>query len=295
VLHSLVLTADSGFAAATEKALHAAWPGCRILVSHPAGDRTAIKALPRKSVILLDRRSEPGSESVKLLRKRMDEGDRLFEIRPVPTAANDPSRRPALGTDVVLHNLDWASERVAAAVAAAFEGRILDEAKPLVTLEYPKQKAETILAMAVALQQGGLLRTQREKISAVADELLMNALYSAPSKAKPHEMPRPIQMGWRIENKSCVLQVSDAWGTLARGTIEDRLIKFAGLETFEITRTRGRGGGVGLFLLLRHASSLRIRVVEDEVTDIRVRFDPTLSAGAQAGGRREILACFSKV
>ena len=64
--------------------------------------------------------------------------------------------------------------------------------------------------------------------------------------------------------------------------LESRYVQFLAQLQAQITHTRGHGGGVGLYVMLRHAMAVRARIIPGRLTEITVRIGLTMpKAGEQ--------------
>jgi hypothetical protein len=307
---ALLLSGDVKFMELTEKALHAVWPACVFSRVHPSGDLSALKFIQAKDLLLiLDLRHRFKPELSKLLLKCKGPG--VYTLSVSALSQVQERHFAETGGALLTHNLAWDSLRLGSAIAAACGqegfGRLqeskvekADGISGRLPIKSATDKAILTEELGQALQRAGVQRTRRGKISTVADELLMNALYHGPMGgprvkfAADPETPLPdgafIDVSWSLTREIFSLCVRDPFGTLKPELVYQRLKKATQSETVEITRTGGRGGGVGLFTVLRNSSAFHVYVIAGQLTEVSVSVD--LLPGRERRGR-EILVLFT--
>ena len=134
-------------------------------------------------------------------------------------------------------------------------------------------------------KQQGCGEVLRNRIRLVADELMMNALYRAPTdesglaryrNRSPRELASlallgPISVQFACDESIFGLCVSDGYGSLTRQTLLASLRKADGpIRPSEETRS---GAGMGLACALRSASKLLFRIAEGTSTEACALFD----------------------
>lgn len=114
----------------------------------------------------------------------------------------------------------------------------------------------------------------------VAEELVMNALYDAPSEARYFAKPRQriedvhlppelaCEISYGIEDETIFVRVRDPFGALSRKRLFEVLSR-CNSRTVTLDESRG-GAGLGLWRVFAAASSVAIRVMPGSLTEIVV-------------------------
>ena len=129
-------------------------------------------------------------------------------------------------------------------------------------------------------------------IKDIAEELVTNALYDAPSEAGyfPTAVSRTVdvefplelasELSYGIEARGAFVRMRDPFGALTRGRILGVLNRCSTTEV-EFDETRG-GAGLGLWRVFTNAATLSITVIPGRLTDILVWIDTKKSSRASA-------------
>src|SRR5690606_22333715 len=160
---------------------------------------------------------------------------------------------------------------------------------------YP-EKGRAIEIMMSYAQMAGVRGPVRDRIQLVADELMMNALYHAPTDDRGEELHRgktqkelaqlpevsPIQVQYGCSGRYFGVAVRDGFGSLGR----DRALEYLG-------RARGgarmehkqSGAGLGLVSVLHSVSKLVFNLARSHSTEVIALFDMELFARGRVGAR----------
>ncbi|MCX5747771.1 MAG: hypothetical protein NT062_35345 [Proteobacteria bacterium] len=122
-------------------------------------------------------------------------------------------------------------------------------------------------------------------INDVAEELVMNALYDAPTEAGYFKaavsreenvtLPadRACEISYGIEGGNVFVRVRDTFGSLSRTRLLD-VLRRCSTKAVELDESRG-GAGLGLWRIFSVASSITITVIPGHLTDVVVRMSTT--------------------
>ncbi len=147
-------------------------------------------------------------------------------------------------------------------------------------------KRAAIEQVAEFARRAGCRRSLLGRVEIVLDELLMNALYDAPanesgdrsafvSRAVPGGGPvseRSVQLSYACDGRFFALSVQDAFGSLERQTILQKLnraVAHAGTPL----RGEQRGAGLGLYFILSSVSRFVANIHPGRATEVICLFD----------------------
>ena len=284
--------------------MRASWPACKIHRVHPEGDLTVLRVLVAESrtLTVLDRRFPLKLALGRIIGKLPRSGGSVVAVSAVPRKAKDMQQVVFDdGFGLLSHNLSWDSQRIGHAIATAYDSDGLAgmdrlDKNPVASgdtiVNDSKHKSVVVEELAGKLGETGMQRTRRGKIAGVVDELLMNALYHA---SKGHEDEKSgkslAKLQWQLEEKRGFrATVTDEFGTYSREEAHRKLVSFLANEMVEITRTQGRGGGVGLYLVFKVSDDYHLYVNPGKKTEISVRVE---TAGKTDPSQREVLVYFA--
>jgi hypothetical protein len=148
----------------------------------------------------------------------------------------------------------------------------------------------------------GANRALRRRIEAVADELLMNALYDAPAvsrgedarpaeQALSGELADPVRIRFACDGRRFALSVEDRHGALEKRAILDNVSRARRERGAPLFRDVG-GAGLGLYYVLSYASRFIANVERGARTEVICLFDLGLKA-SQLGNCARSLDVFS--
>jgi hypothetical protein len=152
-------------------------------------------------------------------------------------------------------------------------------------------KARAIARMMADASEAGLPAATRQRIRLVADELLMNALYHAPTDAagqeryreqSPRELARctglePVELHFVWAPDCFALAVRDHFGSLS----ETRLTYYLqrARDKAWVLESKRSGAGLGLAMVARSASRLIFKLDRGASTQAIAIFEPRADAG----------------
>ena len=154
------------------------------------------------------------------------------------------------------------------------------------TLEDTGDRGDLVVAMSADILAAGLPERVGSLAAVIADELLTNALYTAPVDAdgrrfrmrEARDQRRAltgrdaVSVRWGTDARYLALEVRDHWGSLDEGVIPPRLASGAGKET-------ETGGGMGMLLVYACSTQLVIDTAPSVLTEViallDVRFGPS--------------------
>lgn len=129
----------------------------------------------------------------------------------------------------------------------------------------------------------------------LAEELVMNALYNAPSEAGYFKTPvsrtedvtlpldRACEISYGIESGNAFIRLRDTFGSLRRERLVEVLRR---CNSTEVTLDESNGGaGLGLWRIFSSSSTIAITVIPGRLTDVLIRVAPR-----QAKSARQLLA-----
>lgn len=159
-------------------------------------------------------------------------------------------------------------------------------------------KRRAVLECATFAKDIGARNQLVARIEAVADELLMNALYDAPasrtgSRAELLERARPgagpvtdtsAVFRFGHDGKHFALSARDNFGTLRKGAILEHLAR-ARLEHGSPLQATNRGAGLGLYFVLASSSRLIVNVDPEKSTEVICLFDLRVKSRDARGAR----------
>jgi len=160
-----------------------------------------------------------------------------------------------------------------------------------------EEKSRALDVLNAYAELAGARGPVRDRMALVAEELIMNALYHAPTddkgKRKYEHLPRKELARMTFEKKvriTCAsngqhfaIAVSDAYGSLDKDTV----VKFLGKGTQKelVPENRESGAGLGLVTGLKNASKLVFNLAPGSGTEVIALFDLDLLAKGRAGVR----------
>ncbi len=119
----------------------------------------------------------------------------------------------------------------------------------------------------------------------VAEELVMNALYNAPTEAGYFKTPvsrtedvslpleRACEISYGLEDGCPFVRVRDTFGALRRNRLIEVLDRCSKTEGVTLDESRG-GAGLGIWRVFSTARTIAITVIPGRLTDILVRLSP---------------------
>lgn len=160
-----------------------------------------------------------------------------------------------------------------------------------------EEKGRAIELLGRYAQLAGVRGPVRERIQLVADELMMNALYHAPTDDDGNELYRgrslkelaqlesvsPIQIQYGCSGRYFGISVRDSGGSLTR----DRALEYlrrAGRREAQI-EAKPTGAGLGLVSVLKSVSKLILNIEPGYSTEVIGLFDVELFAKGKIGAR----------
>ncbi len=160
---------------------------------------------------------------------------------------------------------------------------------------YP-EKVRGIEIMMRYAQAAGVRGPVRDRIQLVADELMMNALYHAPTDASGQELFRgytlkqlaalpevsPIQVQYGCSGRYFGIAVRDGGGSLQRDRALSYLVR---AQTGAQIEQKTSGAGLGLVSVLRSVSKLIFNLAPGYSTEVIALFDMELLAHGKVGAR----------
>jgi hypothetical protein len=160
-----------------------------------------------------------------------------------------------------------------------------------------EQKSKAIDVILEYASMAGLRGQVRDRIQAVADELMMNALYHAPVDANGKELfagktlkelaqraeVPPIEVAYGSSGRYFGLSVRDGAGSLTR----ERAVKYLARAQAELVDVEHKigGAGLGLVTVLRSVSKLVFNLQPGSSTEVIALFDMDLFGKGQVGAR----------
>lgn len=160
-----------------------------------------------------------------------------------------------------------------------------------------EEKVRAIELLGRYAQLAGVRGPVRERIQLVADELMMNALYHAPTDDQGNELYRgrtlkelaqlenvsPIEVQYGCSGRYFGIAVRDGGGSLSR----DRALEYlrrAGRRESQI-ESKPTGAGLGLVSVLKSVSKLILNIEPGHSTEVIGLFDMELFAKGKIGAR----------
>jgi hypothetical protein len=155
------------------------------------------------------------------------------------------------------------------------------------TLEDAGDRAAVVAALSADIMAAGLPESSGSLVGVIADELITNALYTAPVDAggqrfrarEARDQPRAladrdrVTVRWGTDARYLALEVRDRWGTLDPSAIPRRLASGAGKAT------EGSDRGMGMLLVYSCCTQLVLGTVPSALTEViallDVRFNPS--------------------
>lgn len=159
-----------------------------------------------------------------------------------------------------------------------------------------EEKGRAIDVLMQYANAAGCRGSVRDRIQLVADELMMNALYHAPTDAQGKELfagksvkelaqlaeVNPIQVQYGSSGRYFGISVRDGGGSLSREKLLDYLLRAkAGPQMEE----KVGGAGLGLVSVLRSVSKLVFHLDKGTSTEVVALFDMELFAKGKMGAR----------
>ena len=249
---------------------------------HPGGDRTMLRARAGPGTFLLiDRRHVTRKELWAELARIAASGSTGLVVDTIE--AWDPLAPHSTDWAELRHDLPWDSSALLEAIrrthdGSGWSGEVTVGASREVGSA--AEKAHVLAELRRRLEDLAVTSIRRGHAIAVLEELLMNALYDAyAATADQRRDPayslapdRRVRAQWTISADVVRFCVSDWAGTLDPAILRDILrgAKGAGGPTVDVTRTAGRGGGVGLYLVLRNSRRFAAFVEPGRLTEVSV-------------------------
>lgn len=158
-----------------------------------------------------------------------------------------------------------------------------------------REKGRAIQIMLRYAKMAGVRGPVRDRLQLVADELMMNALYHAPTDEEGRERYRdrdrkelatdqvePIQVQYGCSGRYFGISVRDGGGSLSRSRALEYLQRANRATEIEDKST---GAGLGLISVLRSVSKLIFNLDPGHSTEVVGLFDMELVARGQVGAR----------
>lgn len=159
-----------------------------------------------------------------------------------------------------------------------------------------EEKGRAIDIMMRYAKMAGVRGPVRDRVQLVADELMMNALYHAPTDDQGRELYRdrslkelaelpqvqPIQVQYGCSGRYFGVSVRDGGGSLSRKRALEYLRRANQSTQIE---TKATGAGLGLVSVLRSASKLVFNLDPGSSTEVVAMFDMELMRRGQVGAR----------
>jgi hypothetical protein len=318
IRHAVLLSEDVAFHDWLEPVVRSVAPKGMVSRAHPEGGVTPFRRLldvgREDAVIFVDPTTvEPAGALTRSVVKWVEEGGRAILVGEIPEGLKGLQGFAALSLDSFAHNLGSKLGELGNSLAAVLEGRSFGHAEPTIDaicsgdalITGSRQKSEFIAGMLDALSDGGLQRTRRGRVAAVADELVMNAVYDAPNWSRRSKLFQKVDrradvqldagnrvhVSWCLVKDEFQMTVSDPYGSLGPDTLYKRLAIFHGRKMVEVSRAATGGGGIGLYLVLRAVSGYRAFIVPDQLTEVTVAIDFAESASDRKK-HKEIVVAF---
>jgi len=168
-----------------------------------------------------------------------------------------------------------------------------------------EEKRDVLLALAVFAEELGVRRQVVAKIEAVADELLMNALYDAPA-LRYGVMPQiaerarhglgplgdePAILRWACDGRQFALSVRDNYGELRKEAILSNLLR-ARAGRGSPQSMPGGGAGLGLYFVVSRVSGLVANIAPGQISELIALFD-VKATGRESEGYARSLQIFT--
>jgi hypothetical protein len=301
--HSVLVSADLAFHERIEGFLREEDSAAAVSRVHPDAGGDALTSLLGRAAtrLFLDASVAPTSrELVRAIRKFLDSGGRATTVAELPRQARQAIAWADQPVELLFHNARWDSRafssallgspaKAAPAVAPARAPGARLRGEGLLT--HSRQKPDLLFSLDESLEDAGVARTRRERAIAVTDELLMNALYDAPDDAGVTRDRGEARLSWSLAGGEFTVTVRDPFGSLRADVLAKRVASFFRLRKVEVSR-RGRGAGIGLYLVLRNASSCSFLVERGEASEISARLDLGEPRPSATLRKKEILARF---
>jgi hypothetical protein len=162
-------------------------------------------------------------------------------------------------------------------------------------------KRVAVNAISEYAREAGARRQTVARIETVADELLMNALYDAPSlkhgsretlqeRAKPGAGPvtdQPVLVRYACDGGQFAISVRDAFGELKKSAIVAHLERARQLRGAPRDDAR-TGAGLGLYFVLNSVTRFVANVVPGQATEVIALFDLRGSGRDQPSAARSV-------
>ena len=168
-----------------------------------------------------------------------------------------------------------------------------------------EEKRDVLLGLAVFAEELGVRRQVVSRIEAVADELLMNALYDAPAlrygvmpqiaeRARRRLGPlgdEPAVLRWACDGRQFALSVQDNYGELRKEAILSNLLR-ARAGRGAAQATPGGGAGLGLYFVVSRVSGLVANIAPGQLSELIALFD-VKATGRESEGYARSLQIFT--
>jgi hypothetical protein len=157
------------------------------------------------------------------------------------------------------------------------------------------EKRQALVDLAAFVAEAGPRRPVAARIEAVADELIMNALYDAP--AVRHGVSRraaalldpelPALLSYACDGRTLGVSVRDRYGALSKETILDHVARARREHGSPAPDAEG-GAGLGLFMVLSSVTRFIVNVDPGQLTEVIGLFDIRVSGREQVSCARSI-------
>lgn len=264
---------------------------------------TALDAAKRPDLVIVDARTEAPPTGLKA---KVPDGCPVIHIVDEEKMIDGlPQFEDARVCSVMGYGARFDDDEFIASATKALRGNVfgLNKYFPWGVTTYSvvvKNYEQKNRAIDVILQYASLagVRGQvRERIQTVADELMMNALYHAPTDEKGNEKyagrpikelaqltdVSPIEVQYGSSGRYFGISVRDSGGSLTRQRAMQYLLR-AKAGTADIEKKVG-GAGLGLISVLRSVSKLIFNLDPGQSTEVIGLFDMELFAKGKVGAR----------
>lgn len=266
-------------------------------------DLTILGGERRPDLVIADARTEPPPKGFK---EKVPDGCPVVYIVDEERILDGlPYFGDARVVSVMGHGAQFDDDEFIASATKALRGNVFGLNKyfpwgvttySLVVKNYEqKNRAIDVLLKYAAL--AGVRGQVRDRIQTVADELMMNALYHAPTDKDGNEKYRgipikelaqladvsPIEVQYGSSGRYFGISVRDGGGSLSRDRAMQYLFKARG-GTADVEQKVG-GAGLGLVSVLRSVSKLIMNLDPGSSTEVIGLFDMELLAKGKVGAR----------
>lgn len=196
-----------------------------------------------------------------------DEADRTFTVKNIMTTVSKLLSEDLFGLDKYL---SWGVDVQALQITGS------------------RSRPELIATVDTQLEKLGVRRANRDRIKTVTEELLMNAIYDAPTdkdgKALYNHMPRTTPLSLKAEEQGLLrfatdgmviaVSVQDPFGSLKSGTLLRYLENSYSAQQEDINARENKGGaGRGLYQIVENSDLVVFNVVPGQKTEVIALFN----------------------